>query len=157
IVSQSSPTPPDGDSCRLNPTSTVWVKFFDNAPDKPFTLWTRYMIEDAQLARTVLQAHYHKVPRRTYAVGTSNGAYQMRRALEAPPALFDGGVDWEGTFIDARGPNLLIDLPPAIASYGAYAQAGFDAASPAAAKIKAAGYPPDIVAGTTSLWGLYFA
>ena len=38
----------------------------------------------------------------------------VRKAMEDAPDLFDGGVDWEGTFIDPGGPNLLIDLPPAI-------------------------------------------
>jgi poly(3-hydroxybutyrate) depolymerase len=35
-------------------------------------------------------------PRYTYAVGTSNGGYQVRRAIEEAPRVFDGGVDWEG-------------------------------------------------------------
>src|SRR6185295_18742852 len=107
------------------------------------------------------KAGYHQFPRRTYAVGTSNGGYQVRRAVEEAPELFDGGVDWEGTFIDARGPNLLEDLPPAIANFPAYAASGFDPQSLAARNIVAAGYPPDLVSGTTSgtssLWGLYWA
>jgi hypothetical protein len=43
-------------------------------------------------------------PQRTYAVGLSNGGYQVRRALEmdakAPPRRrnFDGGLDWSGTY-----------------------------------------------------------
>jgi len=156
IVSLSSPTPPTTDSCRLNPASGVWVHFFDNDPDKPFTQWTRYMIEGARLARDAVKANYRRHPHRTYAVGTSNGGYQVRRAVEEAPDLFDGGVDWEGTFIDPRGPNILIDLPPAIANFAAYVASGFDPGSQAAQNIEAAGYPPDIVAGTTSLWGLYW-
>jgi len=34
--------------------------------------------------------------------------------------VFDGGVDWEGTFIDPQGPNLLTDLPPAQAAWIPY-------------------------------------
>ena len=157
ITSLASPTPPAPSSCRLNPASTVWVDFFDDAPDKPFTQWTHYIIEDARLAKRAVRAQYHRPPRRIYAVGTSNGGYQVRRALEEAPQLFDGGVDWEGTFVDDRGPNILIDLPPAIANFPAYVASGFDPNSLAARNIEDAGYPPDIVSGTTSLWRLYWA
>jgi len=156
ITSLASATPPDANSCRLNPASSVWVDFFDNAADKPFTQWTRYMIEAALLAQRTVRVNYHHPARRTYAVGTSNGGYQVRRALETAPEIFDGGVDWEGTFVDDRGPNILIDLPPAIASFPAYVASGFDPSSQAAQNIEAAGYPPDIVSGTSSLWGLYW-
>jgi 3HB-oligomer hydrolase (3HBOH) len=156
IVSLASPTPPDATSCRLNPASQIWVRFFDDDPAKPFTQWTQYMLEDARLTRRAVFANYHRHPRFTYAVGTSNGGYQVRRAVEEAPDLFDGGVDWEGTFIDPQGPNLLIDLPPAIANFPGYAASGFDPNSAAAHSIEAAGYPPDLVSGTTSLWGLYW-
>lgn len=158
IVSLASPTPPTTDPapCRLNPASSIWVHFFDDDPDKPFTQWTHYMIRDAQLARRAVKVQYGHHPRRTYAVGTSNGGYQVRRVIEDAPHLFDGGVDWEGTFIDPRGPNILIDLPPAIANFRAYVASGFDPASTAARNIEAAGYPPDLVAGSASLWGLYW-
>src|SRR3954469_7062984 len=157
IVSLASPAAPDATACRLNPASQIWVRFFDDDPAKPFTQWTQYLLEDARLARRAALANYHRPPRFTYAVGTSNGGYQVRRAVEEAPELFDGGVDWEGTFIDPRGPNLLIDLPPAIANFGAYVASGFDPDSLAARNIQAAGYPPDLVSGTTSLWGLYSA
>jgi 3HB-oligomer hydrolase (3HBOH) len=156
IVSLASPTAPDATSCRLNPASQIWVRFFDDDPAKPFTQWAQYMIEDARLARRAVKANYRRPPKFTYAVGTSNGGYQVRRAVELAPELFDGGVDWEGTFIDPDGPNLLIDLPPAIANFPAYAASGFDPTSAAALAIEAAGYPPDLVSGTASLWGLYW-
>ena len=157
IVSLSSPTPPDAESCRLNPASGIWVHFFDDDAQKPFTQWTEYMIAGARLARDAVKVQYRHHPRRTYAVGTSNGGYQVRRAIEEAPDLFDGGVDWEGTFVDPAGPNLLIDLPPAIASFPEYVASGFAPGSAAAQRIEAAGYPPDIVAGGASLWGLYWA
>jgi len=155
----SASTDPLG--CRLNPDTLnfFFVHFYDNDPHKPFTLWTRYMIETAELAKHVVEDYYGKEPSRTYAVGTSNGGYQVRRALEVAPELFDGGIDWEGTFIDPRGPNLLIDLPPVLANFPAYVSGGYDPTSQAAKNIVEAGYPPDITltttAGTTSLWNLY--
>jgi len=47
-VAGVSLTPPTTDPtpCRLNPSSVVWVHFYDNDPSKPFTEWTQYMIED---------------------------------------------------------------------------------------------------------------
>lgn len=142
-------------ACRLNPTSPVFVHFFDNDPEKPFTQWTEFIIKTARLARDAVKEQYNKHPRRTYAVGTSNGGYQVRRAIEEAPDLFDGGVDWEGTFIDPRGPNLLIDLPPAIQNFPAYVASGFNPSSQAAQNIRAAGYPPDLVSGPLSLWLLH--
>lgn len=163
LVSLASATQPASDplSCRLNPDSQVWVHFYDNDPAKPFTQWTEYMLKTASMARQALKAAYQRFPSRTYAVGTSNGGYQVRRAMEEAPNLFDGGVDWEGTFIDPAGPNLLIDLPPAIKHFPAYKASGYDMESAAGQAILAAGYPPDIVApapvgGAQSLWERYY-
>jgi len=142
-------------ACRLAPTVPVFVHFYDNDPGQPFTRWAEFMIRAGELARDGVKAGYGRPPRFTYAVGTSNGGYQVRRAVETAPELFDGGVDWEGTFVDEHAPNLLTDLPPAILNFPDYAASGFSAASTAAKNIEAAGYPPDIVAGTASLWASY--
>jgi hypothetical protein len=161
LVSLASPTQPASDplACRLNPSSPVWVHFYDNDLAKPFTQWTQYMLLTANLAQQAAKANYNHFPRRTYAVGTSNGGYQVRRAMEEAPDLFDGGVDWEGTYVDADGPNILIDLPPALANFPAYVASNYDPDSPAALNIRAAGYPPDIVnravTPVDSLWGRY--
>jgi hypothetical protein len=139
-------------ACRLNPDLPVYVHFYDNDPGQPFTRWAQFMIEAAKLAHDGVRTGYGRPPRYTYAVGTSNGGYQVRRALETAPQLFDGGVDWEGTFVDEHAPNLLTDLPPAILNFPDYRAAGFDGTGTAAKNIQAAGYPPDIVSGTSSFW-----
>lgn len=146
----TAPPPNDPLACRLNPDSTNWVHWFVNDPGKSFAEWTQYMLAAAKLAQGAVNSTYRRPAKRTYAVGTSNGGYQVRRAVEEAPNLFDGGVDWEGTFIDADGPNLLIDLPPAIKHFPAYRDSGFDPSSAAASAIRAAGYPPDIVIPATS-------
>jgi hypothetical protein len=139
-------------SCRLNPSSKAFAHFYDNDPGEELSRWAGFMAEAARLARRGLDAHYGREPRRTYAVGTSNGGYQVRRAIESYPELFDGGVDWEGTFVDAERPNLLTDLPPAILNFPDYVASGLDPNSIAAKNIRAASYPPDIVEGATSMW-----
>ena len=145
-------------ACRLNPVSPVYVDFFDNGPNQQFTRWTEYMLKAAQLARQGVLSNYGRMPRFTYAVGTSNGGYQVRRAMETAPELFDGGVDWEGTFVDPHAPNLLTDLPAGVLNFTDYAAGGLDANSTAAKNIRAAGYPPDIVnSPASSLWTSYWA
>src|SRR5262249_35647626 len=155
IVAVVPPPPTDPLACRLNPTSAVYVHFFDNDPGQPFTRWAEFMVKAAELARDGVKGGYGRWPAFTYAVGTSNGGYQVRRAVEIAPKLFDGGVDWEGTFVDEHAPNLLTDLPPAILNFPDYNASGFSAASTAAKNIQAAGYPPDMVVNGASFWGRY--
>jgi len=157
LVGVSATPPSDPLACRLNPSSSVWVHFYDNDPDQPFTRWAETMAEAAVVARRGVAGHYGRGPRHTYAVGTSNGGYQVRRAVESWPHLFDGGVDWEGTFVDPGVPNLLSDLPPAVLNYVDYVSGGRNPASAAARNIRAAGYPPDILAAPLSLWDRYSA
>ena len=155
LAAVSATPPADPLACRLNPASTVWVHFFDDDPGQPFTRWAEFMIKAAQLARDGVEAGYGRSPRFTYAVGTSNGGYQVRRAVETASELFDGGVDWEGTFVDEHAPNLLTDLPPAILNFPDYVASTFNPASTAAKNIQGAGYPPDITLGALSLWQNY--
>jgi hypothetical protein len=143
--------------CRLNPSSALFVHFYANDPGQSFARWADFMIAAGEIARDGVKSNYGKWPQYTYAVGTSNGGYQVRRALELAPKLFDGGVDWEGTFIDAAPPNLLTDLPPAVLNFPDYVASGYNAQSTAAKNIAAAGYPPDILGPVvnnvqTSLW-----
>jgi len=139
-------------ACRLNPDTPVFVHFFDNDDGQQFTRWAEFIIKAGELAREGVKAAYGPPPRFTYAVGTSNGGYQVRRAIEEAPHVFDGGVDWEGTFVDPHAPNILTDLPPAVLNFPDYRASGFNASTTAAKNIVAAGYPPDIASdiGTTS-------
>ena len=164
VVSVTSANPPEPLACRVNPTSLskVWVHFYDNDPEKPFWEWQFRIVEAARLAKRGVEARYDEEPSRTYAVGTSNGGYQVRRALELAPGVFDGGVDWEGTEVDSKHFNLLTDLPPAVKNFPAYVASDYNPLSDAAKAIEAAGYPPDIVkrkldgSVATSLWAKYY-
>ena len=143
-------------ACRLSPDVPVFVHFYDNDDGQQFARWAEFMVRAGEIARKGAQAGYGQPPRYTYAVGTSNGGYQVRRAVELAPQVFDGGVDWEGTFVDEHAPNLLTDLPAAVLNFPDYRAGGFNTASTAAKNIEAAGYPPDIASdlGTTptTLW-----
>ena len=150
-------------ACRIQSgTLWLWVHFFDNDAAKPFTEWQSRMVEAARIAREGVKGGTNRYPRHTYAVGTSNGGYQVRRAVEEAPDLFDGGVDWEGTYVDPDS-SILSTLPPAVHNFPAYVASGFDPGSAAAQAIRAAGYPPDIVNRdstgkvTGSLWANYSA
>jgi hypothetical protein len=113
------------------------------------------MIKAGKLAQKGVEASYGRDARHTYAVGTSNGGYQVRRAVELAPDVFDGGVDWEGTFVDEHAPNILTDLPAAVLNFPDYVASDYSAGSTASKNIRAAGYPPDVVtrgATTNSLW-----
>jgi len=136
----SASTADDPRACRLNQVPPP-IYFHEYPLEKQWTDWSDYMIAAARLAHGALRANYGHPPRHTYAVGISNGGYQVRKAIENAPELFDGGVDWEGTFVQ----NILSDLPPALKNYPDYAAAGFDPNSEAAQNILAAGYGPDIV------------
>src|SRR5689334_8636515 len=157
VLNLAFSTAADPLACRLNPASPLYVRFYDNEANQEFARWREFMILAAQLASQGVQANYGKKPSYTYAVGTSNGGYQVRRAIETAPEWFDGGVDWEGTFVDPVAPNVLSGLPPAILNFADYSASGFDPNSTAAKNIVATGYPPDLVLGTSSLWGLYWA
>jgi hypothetical protein len=149
----------DSAACRLNPSVPLLFHFFDDDPGMLFTRWAKFMAHAARLGRAAVRFHYGREAQYTYAVGTSNGGYQVRRAVESYPELFDGGVDWEGTFVQANMPNLLSTLPAAILNFPDYAAAGFEPNSTAAKNIRAAGYPPDLMSQdgkTTSLWGLNY-
>ena len=151
-------------ACRLNPASGTFVNFYDNGPGKEFSTWGQYMIDAANLARKGVQAAYGGMPRFTYAVGASNGGYQVRRAVELAPQLFDGGVDWEGTYVDEHAPNLLTDLPPGVLNFPDYQTSAFTTNSTAAKNIRGAGYPPDVVVPASaavpfplnSMWARYY-
>src|SRR5229473_1996665 len=75
-------------ACRLNPASSLFVRFYDNEEGQAFTRWTQFMVKAGQLAREGAKAGYGQPPRYIYAVGTSNGGYQVRRAIETAPDLF---------------------------------------------------------------------
>ncbi|NGN65250.1 tannase/feruloyl esterase family alpha/beta hydrolase [Streptomyces sp. A7024] len=77
--------------------------------------WNHRTTQLTRAAKAAATRAYGHAPRRTYMTGISNGGYLTRWQLENHPALYDGGVDWEGTLWTTRGPNPLTVLPTAVA------------------------------------------
>jgi hypothetical protein len=85
--------------------------------------WTTRMRQATSSARGLLNdiggAYHVAHVTRSYAVGISNGGYQVRRALETDTAknrLYDGGVDWEGTLFTTQE-SIFSYLPTSLAEY----------------------------------------
>ncbi len=137
----------DSLACRLSPptaaTSAAFVHFYITELKDTITEWFRRTREATELAHAAVHAYHERAAERTYLVGISNGGHVVRRLLAESPAMYDGGVDWEGVYWAPPGPNILIDLPAALRPYRDYALSGF--VSPGAHQaIVSAGYPPDL-------------
>ncbi len=147
LVGVSVTPPSDPLACRLNPSSAAWVHFYDNDDAKPFTEWQGRIHRPGRGAGPRRrEGGVRQLPSRwTYAVGTSNGGYQVRRALEEAPDLFDGGLDWEGTFVRLGDTTSSRTSRPLSCHFPDYVASGFNPALRRRAGILAAGFPPDIV------------
>ncbi|WP_431879407.1 alpha/beta hydrolase family protein [Amycolatopsis sacchari] len=88
--------------------------------------WNFRVTQLTVAAKAAATRFYGRPVTRTLAAGLSNGGYLVRWQLENRPALYDGGVDWEGTLWTQRD-NLLVFLPSALR--GSAVEAGFAAQS----------------------------
>ena len=98
------------------------VRFYDDGsePGGSVREWNRRVTQLTRATKQVVAQRYGERPRRTYMFGISNGGYLTRWQLENRAALYDGGLDWEGTLFRANGPNLFTYLPTALRNYPAY-------------------------------------
>ncbi len=132
----------------------VLLDFFLLDQENTMQEWGQRMNQAAHIAKSIIEEHYGTEASRTYAMGVSNGGYQVRKAIEDHPETFDGGVDWEGVFWRQEGPNFIGELPVGLKKFPAYRSGGFNPASAEAQAIQAANFPPDLVENATSLWTL---
>jgi len=109
--------------------------------------WNHRVTQLNITARATAHHYYGRAPDRVLAAGISNGGYLVRWQLENRAALWDGGVDWEGTLWRGDGPNLFDFLPAAMRDYPTYAAGGPDAAD-AHQRMIEAGFAP----GSEFLW-----
>ena len=117
-------------------------------PGDALAEWHARVTELTLAAKAVVEQKYGRAPERTYMTGISNGGYLTRWQIENRPDLYDGGVDWEGTYMDPEGPNLFWSLPAAIKHYPAFRR-GDEAAHQA---MLDAGWP----AGSEFLWDYHY-
>ncbi|OLA96742.1 MAG: hypothetical protein AUH20_02860 [Candidatus Rokubacteria bacterium 13_2_20CM_69_15_2] len=140
----------DPAACRLSPqvaaTGTLFTHFYVDDPADTIREWFLRTLQATDVAEMSLEAHYDRQPERVYLFGISNGGHVVRRMLSEFPTRFDGGVDWEGVYWSAGGPNILIDLPVALRNWEPYVASGFSRQSAAFQAMLNAGYPPDIFA-----------
>jgi 3HB-oligomer hydrolase (3HBOH)/Prolyl oligopeptidase family len=149
-------------ACPLNPVAdcvpgsgTCPPIYFSLLDDQnSLTEWGERFNQAALIAKALIEAHYGAKPSRTYAMGVSNGGYQVRKAIEDHPETFDGGVEWEAVMWRREGPNFIGELPVGLKQFPSYRNKGLDPNSDEARAIQAAGFPPDLVENDTSLWTL---
>jgi Tannase and feruloyl esterase len=109
----------DPNACPLNPVSDsvpgsasnplIYFPLLDN--ENSLAEWGERINQAALIAKALIEAHYARKPSRTYAMGVSNGGYQVRKAIEDHPETFDGGVAWEAVLWQRDGPNFIGELP----------------------------------------------
>jgi hypothetical protein len=136
------------------PPTNILVDFFLLDDDNSMVEWARRIVEAGVLGQAVVHEHYGRKPSFTYAAGISKGGWQVRKAVEDHPGVFDGGLDWEGPYWHSERANFIGELPAALKNYPAYRATGHDPASAAAQAIREAGYPPDVRDNGTGLWEL---
>ena len=127
-------------------------------PKAPIASWNDDYVALVAFARNLLRDEFGRAPRRTLAVGLSNGGAQVRTLLETRPDLVDGGVDWSGVYWNPEQ-NFLTYLPTFLHAMQNYVVSGFRSADSAAA-IVAAGFPPDVTQDDLahpSLWSEYYS
>jgi hypothetical protein len=152
----------DPNACPLNPVADcpagsascplVYSFLLDN--ENSLAEWGERINQAALIAKALIAEHYEPKLSRTYAMGVSNGGYQVRKAIEDHPETFDGGVEWEAVLWRPEGPNFIGELPVGLKHFPSYYDRRLDPNSAEAMSIQAANFPPDLVENGTSLWTL---
>jgi pimeloyl-ACP methyl ester carboxylesterase len=150
------------DACPLHPVADADARspanplmyFFLLDHENSLMEWGERMNQAARIAKALIQEHYGAKPSRTYAMGVSNGGYQVRKAIEDHPETFDGGVEWEAVFWQRKGRNFIGELPVGLKQFPSYRDKGLDPNSAEAKAIRTADFPPDLVENGASLWTL---
>jgi hypothetical protein len=88
------------------------LAFWQHAPGKTLERWSDEFVALAAAACEIVAQLHARRPEVTYAIGLSNGGYEVRRAVETSD-LFDGALTWNAVLWTPEH-NLLRQLPPAI-------------------------------------------
>ena len=122
------------------------VSFWQHAPGRRMERWPEELHALAQLASDALATTFGRTPDFTYAIGLSNGGYQVRRAIEQSDA-FDGALAWNAVMWGVEH-NPLDSLSRAVQAMERNDPQG----------VEEAGFPPNIAAksGNGSLYARNF-
>ena len=107
------------------------VSFWLHAPGHRMERWCDDFVAITEHARELIAAVHGREPEATYAIGLSNGGYQVRRAIESSD-LYDGALTWNAVLWTPEY-NLLV-LTEAIEAMENGDQA----------RVEALGFPPDV-------------
>jgi hypothetical protein len=108
------------------------VSFWQHAPGNTFERWMDEFFAITERAQEAIEEVHHRAPEAVYAVGLSNGANQVRFALERSDR-YDGGLSWNGV-LWTKEHNLLRQLPEAVE---AMESGEID-------RLEALGFPPNV-------------
>ncbi|TAM74001.1 hypothetical protein EPN44_12405 [bacterium] len=108
------------------------VSFWQHAPGHTIERWHEEFLAIARTAQEILTTICGRPPEHTYAIGLSNGGYQVRRAVEESD-LFTAALTWNAVLWTPEH-NVLRQLPEAVEA--------MEAAAPE--RLKALGFPPDV-------------
>ncbi len=108
------------------------VSFWQHAPGNTFERWMDEFFAITQRTQEAIEDVHHRAPEAVYAIGLSNGANQVRFALERSD-LYNGGLSWNGVLWTTEH-NLLRQLPEAVEAME----------SGDAGRLEALGFPPDV-------------
>ncbi|MDE2573370.1 MAG: hypothetical protein KGM44_12725 [bacterium] len=97
---------------RLELPGGLGLCFWQHAPRQRLEGWLEDFLAIARCAQATIRELRGRAPELTYAVGFSNGGYQVRRAIEESD-LFSGALTWNAALWTPRH-NLLRQLPQAI-------------------------------------------
>jgi len=123
----------------------------------PIETWNESYRRLVVRAKDILKTN-HRAPKRTYAVGLSNGGAQVRTLLERSPELVDGGVEWSGVYWSPEV-NFLDYFPPFLKLMPAYIRSAYRDAT-IVDKLVRLGFPSDITQADPthpSLYGEYYS
>ncbi|TAM62160.1 hypothetical protein EPN52_01130 [bacterium] len=108
------------------------ISFWQHAPGHTMERWAEELIAITRAAAEVITAVHGQPPAQTFALGLSNGGYEVRRAIEESD-LYAGALTWNAVLWTVEH-NLLRHLPQAVAA--------MRAGRPE--RLEALGFPPDV-------------
>jgi hypothetical protein len=107
------------------------ISFWFHAPGHRMERWRDDFIAVTERAREIIRASCGREPESTYAIGLSNGGYEVRRAIESSD-LYNGALTWNAALWTPEHNLLVLCKAIEAMEHGD------------TARIEALGFPPDV-------------